>query len=414
MKIKKLTIRKPKIPFDGIIVFLILFFNNETLSNNLCLFMEQPTRIVTFAAVLYALYRIIRYRDLIKVKVALFSLLLIALVIVALIIDGSYTNGYMLLIMGILNGTILALFIPFERFSELFIKATIFMSAASLLFTYILKPVMRFFPFLFPRVTNSAGIVFYDAHICYVNTSARFFRNYGIFREPGIFAIVLCFSIVLVIFAKPKNFSRKKTLIYFSVFAITLISTFSTTGYVAALLIALAAMISQNNRGVSRSSIIMVIAFVALVVVYLFFFENLENPFEKFNNTSDSYSSYRYRIETIVNGTVLSLRQPMGYGLQKGIYALQNANSLKSYHNTSTWIAMSVYLGIPYFLLCLVSFLGFFVKKTKSMIVFLPFFLLLSGEAMLYNAMIYAFIMYGMTAKVSISEQMMRSNKIVR
>ena len=406
MKINKLTIRKPKIPLDGILVFLIFFFNNETLSNNLCLFMEQPTRIATVAAAIYAVYRIIRYRDLIKVKVALFSVLLIALVIVALIIDGSYTNGYMLLIMGILNGAILALFIPFERFSELFIKISFFMSAASLLFTYPLKPIMRFAPFLFPRLTNSAGLVFYDAHLCYVNTNAKFFRNYGIFREPGVFAIVLCFSIALLVFAKPESFSRKKSLIYTVVFAVTLISTFSTTGYVAAMMIALISVFSRNSRGVSRSSIILVIAFVALVAAYLFFFENLENPFDKFNNASDSYSSYRYRIETIVNGVAISLRQPQGYGLQKGIYALQNANSLKSYHNTSTWISMSVYLGVPYFLLCAVSFFEFFRKKTNSMILFLPFFLLLSGEAMVYNALIYAFIMYGMTAKVSRSSRL--------
>ena len=399
MKINKLTIHKPKIPFDGLLVFLVFFFNNETLSNNLCLFMEQPTRIVTVAAVLYAVYRIIRYKDCLKVKPALFSIILILLVTVALIIDGSFTNGYMLLIMGIVNGTIIALFIPFKRFSELFIKISFFMSVASLLFTYLLKPLLRFAPFLFVKVTNSAGISFYDAHICYVNTAPRFFRNYGIFREPGVFAIILCFSIALVLFANPESFSRKKTYIYIGVFAVALISTFSTTGYVAALMIVLTALISRNNRTVSRGTILMIFVFVVLIAVYLFFFENMENPFEKFDSSSKSYSSYEYRIETIINGISVSFMQPIGYGLQKGISALQNANSLKTYHNTSTWISMSVYLGIPYFLLCAVAFFEFFRKKAGSMLLFLPFFLLLSGEALVYNSLIYVFIMYGMTAR---------------
>lgn len=362
--------------------------------------MEQPVRLATAFLLGFSVYRIVRYRDMIKLRILLLTLFLSACIVVALVIDGSYTNGYVLLLMGVLNGAIVTSFITVERFYELYIKIISFLAVVSMVCTYLLKPLMSRMTFFFIPVTNSAGIPFYDAHLCYVHSGAGYIRNYGIFREPGVYAIFLCLGLAFLIFGGESRITGKKRLFFIVTLALTLISTFSTTGYVALLMIALAAVLTRRVSNSKKLTVLAITAFIVMILAFLFVSQGFENPLDKFNSSSRAYSSFLFRMETIVQGAYLSLIQPFGYGIQRGIEALRQAFTLSEYHNTSTWVSMSVYLGVPYFITCLITVFQFFRGKMKSWLLFIPFFLLLSGETLLYNPFVYVLAMYGVTVPV--------------
>lgn len=395
--------KKAIFSLDALLVFLLFFFNNETLSNNLCTFVDQPVRLVTVFIALVFLYRVLLKNNKINVSVLLLTLLLSAFIFFAFLFDTEFTGGYVLLFMGVLNGMFIASLIPFERFCDLYVRISSFFALMSLLLTYILKPVISAIPSIFKVVTNSADVSFYNAFICYIRTGEDGARNWGIFREPGVYAIFLCISILFLCFVVRGLYSKRRFIYYLVLLLITLFSTLSTTGFIAIILIFMALFLSQSiNRRDKRFYLLLVI-FMLVMMLMFFAVGNVDSPFEKLNSESSGYSSFEYRLETIVAGIKVTLRQPLGYGLQNGIEVLKSEYTMNNYHNTSTWVSMSVYLGIPYLIVCLIFFFRFFKTRIKSWLVFIPFFLLLSAEALVYNPFIYILLMY--SAKIGFIER---------
>ena len=96
-------------------------------------------------------------------------------------------------------------------------------------------------------MVNTSGMSFYNLFIVVIPKiyyySSIMVRNFGLFREPGVYQmyIILALIIQLFIFSKP---NLKITIMYILV----LISTFSTTGYIALLLLLGTYMVKRNKN----------------------------------------------------------------------------------------------------------------------------------------------------------------------
>lgn len=375
-----------------LLLLLVLFFNNETLSNNLCTFVKQPTQYVSALLIVYFLYYIITHREVLRafnrnafILVTLFTIF----IPVSYMRDSGFTNGYILLILAVMSAFSLSIMLEFKKFAILFVWYMSALSVISLVCTYILKYMTPFLGGVFKIVTNSAGVSFYNMYACYVYSGKMYYRNFGIFREPGVYAIFLCIAIIFVLLYKEELSRKAFTSILFILIG-TLISTFSTTSYIALFMIII--WYGLINRRLEIKHV--VAAFLAIILLMWFSDSYVANPLEKLNSDS---SSMQYRMETIITGIELMTEKPFGYGILRGINAMSSNYSLKYYHNTSTWVAIGVYLGIPFLLTSFITLLRFCKKRLGSVFLVIPIVLVLSGEMLIYNPFVYILCFYGAT-----------------
>lgn len=385
--------QKERIPIVlKVLLFLVLFFNNETLSNNLCTFVKQPTQYVSALIITYVFCYIIIHKEVLR---AFNRNAFILVILFAIFTTGSYmrdsgfTNGYILLILALVSAFSLSILLEFKKFAVLFVWYMYTLSIISLVCTYILKYFAPFLRGIFKIVTNSADVSFYNMYVCYVYSGGMYYRNFGIFREPGVYAIFLCIAIIFILLYKDEFPQKTFTCVLFVLIG-TLISTFSTTSYIALFMIII--WYGLINRQLETKYVIA--AFLTIIILMWLSDNYIANPLEKLSSNS---SSMQYRMETIITGIELMTEKPFGYGILRGINAMSSNFGLKNYHNTSTWVAIGVYLGVPFLLTSFVSLLRFCKKRLGSIFLIIPIVLVLSGEMLIYNPFVYLLCFYGAT-----------------
>ncbi|MFZ4435697.1 MAG: hypothetical protein ACOYOR_04230 [Flavobacterium psychrophilum] len=109
-------------------------------------------------------------------------------------------------------------------------------------------------------------------------------RNNGIFFEPGRFAIFILFALSINVFYFKKTFIEKKTIIL----VVTLISTFSTTGYICLLIILFIKSLYIKTNILSKC------LFFLFLVIIAYYISNLDFMYDKILNEAKSeYESSR-------------------------------------------------------------------------------------------------------------------------
>lgn len=372
----------------GKVLLLLLFlFNNETLANNLCTWMQQPTIIVVGMLFAWFVVNGINkhyFRHVDKGSFVAATALSVCAMIVFFIDNAK--NGYILLAMALLSSFAITTTFRVDEFEIEIVKISKWISLYSLICTYILKIIAPKLGFI-RIVRNSAGTAFYNFIFCYVHTGTNYYRNYGVFREPGVYAYFLCLALLFLILKK-KHFDQKDFTSTLVILVITLITTFSTTGYIAILVILIWVAFVRKELNY-KLAIILSIATVALIV-----FSNnfIDNPLSKLNANS---SSYLYRIESIKTAMNLIIKRPLGYGINIGLNEMATNYGMATFHNTNTWTTLAVYFGIPFMVITTLGMIMFIKKTSSSLVLLVPFIFLLSGEMLVYNPFVYVLIIYG-------------------
>lgn len=389
---KVLTNNNSRLTVLFTLIFVLLFyFNNETLPNNLSQRVSQPCMFVAIGELAFfiisgGLKYLTRGRSLVVASVLIF------LTIFSGLFDSIFSNGYSLLIMNILVAVTFVSILPYNVFVKYFVHVTVFFAIASLLITYLLSPVVRILPL--SHLTNSAGVSFTNAYLCYLVDYDGYIRNTGIFREAGVWGGFLSLALILLISSRDL-FSKKIFNIFSIILVLTILSTFSTTCFLTLLLIYIVSLL-QSNNGLRNNKFLF---FVLLLGVAAFFYyrgsiEEIDNTFNKLSRES---SSYQTRTEIIVNSISIMFNNPFGLGIVNGAAALMQSNTLDAFHNTSTLVAGGVYFGFLYLIIYIIGMFLFCKKRLGTWMFIIPLFLLLSGEQYIFNPWWYMFLFYGFT-----------------
>lgn len=372
------------------LIFVLLFyFNNETLPNNLSQFVSQPCMFVAIGElVLFIISG--RFNNLTKGYSLIVAIVSILLVFFSGMFDSVYSNGYNLLIMNILVAITFVSLLPYEIFVKYFVKVTVFFAIASLVITYLLSPVVHALPL--PHVTNSAGVSFTNAFLCYLVDYEGYIRNTGIFREAGVWGGFL--SVALVLLVSNKDLFSKKLFNVFSIVLVaTILSTFSTTCVLALLLIYIAFLLQDRKKAKDNKFVLIVL--ILGLAAFFYFRGSIEEIDNTFNKLSRDSSSYQTRTEIIINSISIIFNKPLGLGIVNGAAALMQSNTLDAFHNTSTLVACGVYFGLLYLIIYVVGMFLFCKKRLGSWLYFVPIMLLLSGEQYIFNPWWYMLLFYG-------------------
>lgn len=238
------------------------------------------------------------------------------------------------------------------EFENIYVELMVFLAAVSVIFYIIGR--------LFPTFVKSLpvfhglngdypivmGVFFYPCESnLYLSTLSR---NNGIFREMGLFAMMLIWALCIMLQRKNAGRYNLKKL---TVIIIALITTFSTTGIFAFIML-LPVLINKRNIKVmgKRMGRLKYVIYVFIITFYgVLVYKNRILIFGKLNSGNINYGSFRIRYEGLIQDFFMFIGAPWGIGPTR--YMAESVGSANS---------------ISYFLACfglgttVIIFLGFF------------------------------------------------------
>lgn len=229
-----------------------------------------------------------------------------------------------------------------EQLGKVYIIIISLLSVYSLLCLYILKPLVLSETITVSQFTNSADHSFYNFGLAYAPTWWWYYRNYGIFREPGVYQ----FFIIIALYMNMYMIKWSRTWIswfYSILLSITMITTYSTNGVVELLLIWSVLFFDKKLYEIPWIKIIALMGTLFLVsitvyslmeqtLLYVFF----DRVFSKLFSHTISMSA---RVKAIIVDLYLFLNKPfLGDKLATVLHSVD--------HNTTSTMIMFAIWGI--------------------------------------------------------------------
>lgn len=195
-----------------------------------------------------------------------FAFLMFFCIIITAVLNDDYLNGYAYLAFLICVSIVLTRYINFAEFVFYFDKFMFFISCISLItfLIYFLNPT--FLSFL-PTVTNTANMNFHTVIFSNLIDYTGPLRNFGAFREPGVYQLFLILALLFQIFC-----FKQVNIRHFIIYCIAILTTFSTTGYFALFLVIIcyATMISNMTFKQKSMLLLFMILFFGVISIMLF------------------------------------------------------------------------------------------------------------------------------------------------
>lgn len=263
---------------------------------------------------------------------------------------------------------------------------------------------------LLPTVTNTAGTAFYTFFIGSIELTEMgraLIRSNGVFWEPGAFAIYLIFNIIIELFAF-ETINIKRLLVS----CLGVLLTFSTTGYIVLVVVAIAFLLSSRSEGYSRNVKFLIWLSVIGISAFAIASESnaiIDGVFGKLLNLS-SNSSATTRFSSLFNGMKVALSHPVfGAAGNTGQYMsmiITGGNAKYTIGGTiitNTIVGLSASYGLIVGFLFVLGNFKYARKITNSrktaVLVFIAIVLAYFGERF-FSFMPFVFSMYGISNNV--------------
>lgn len=384
-----------KFKFDlyTLLILIALFFSHDTLlfginSSEICITIRK---VVPFILLFVLSVNFIRKPELGK-KDLLAIISLIVLLLASCVINDEEIANYIYRLIIILDAFLLVLLNI--NVMEKYTSIMYFLSCYSLPFFVCINLFKNILSYM-PMVTTYIGHIYVHA-IFFVaplqGTSLySFTRNHGIFREPGVFMLLLVIA-VLYEFTKCKLDTRK-----IIVFIATILSTGSTAGLI--ILTAIFMVFCIKTKGVRYKKLVLsMIAFIG-VLALLHFGETAFSG--KFTYGSNSYGSFYARFSSIITNIEIAASNPFFGCGRYNLYntVLNNDFYYQAIDNTNSILICYAAFGIPFGLICTYGIFRFIsIREQNFSIALFKFIIIttaLSNEDIGQNIVFYIMIFLG-------------------
>ena len=272
----------------------------------------------------------------------LFALAAGAVIVLPMFFKRDWQLMYFSIWLAVLFGVFVSLFLSLEEGAKLYLKILCVLSVYSLLCAYGL----RFLPdrglLKLPVVVNSAKTEFYFFGASFVPITFVKFRNFGIFREPGVYQYFLILGLYLNNYQVRWD-SEKKLWAVNLLLAVTTVSTFATGGLVELVLLVVVLFFDKGwyRKKAGKLAAGAVILLGGAVTVYSFatkglLYAGIMDALSKFDPNHESMTD---RAGSIMENTKIFLRHPLlGGGIREVLYVVAN--------NTSSSTILYAVLGV--------------------------------------------------------------------
>lgn len=320
--------------------------------------------------------------------------ILFFLIAFTIVTNSDYSGGNIIKAYILLLGFLFSQMISFDKMKQSFIDIMFVISLVSLI-CYALYPFFKRITFL-PLISNGEKSLLCLGLTNVDLTPNNILRNWGPFWEPGVFQIYLNLSIIFLLLEEKRDY--KKIIVNIA----AIISTFSTTGYIALALIIFGFYLTNCKKITLNKAIAGLFCISGSLLIFLneSFTKLL---FGKLNPKSAEFTSASSRIGSIVANWLCIKKGPIfGVGVNRlteivNEYIKTSGDSLFSNTNglLMNYAIFGVVFGLFYTYL-LIKFISNLTKKNKIIFVFvlLTIVLELFSEPLINSLLFNTIIFY--------------------
>ena len=358
---KNICIKKVKKDIWCIMLLSVLFTTDTIFfgTNENLFWPKLVQSSLLFVALLLVMY-FIKVKRRIELKKIIVLMLMSLLILLTGISNEDIRFGYIFKI-GLFTYALAVIeYVSLEKFAMYFDNIIYFFSVVSLIGYIVVGVFPEILNFAIP-LKNNAGVEYYNFIFFVVEKGQSYLRNYSVFREPGVFQAYIIIALIFQM-SFSSIFQKKRMIVYI----ITIITTFSTTGYIALVFVMILFIIKKpsliNNKRLLISVIISTIGVAFFLLVMLPNSSLLLSPvYAKFSKSNSSYVSFLARKASIVVNIHLWAENPIcGVGLTDvdklfPIISQQLLGSSVS-SNTNTFLAQFASHGFVYGIIWAIGF----------------------------------------------------------
>lgn len=390
---------KKGISSNDIIVFLIMYFSEDVLmfstNMNRAFFALKNICVVLITA--FMMYRQVKKSIKIFRSVVIIVSIMCVNICVTMVANQDVDNRFFYHLVIIILAVMVSSELSETDFVISYCKCMKLFSIASLI-EYVVFLLAYRITLIAPQITNLSGAQFSNWFLAVSLNKEYYFiypyRNWGIYREPGVYMCFLILALIFQLFYCEWN--AINVLIYFS----ALITTFSTGGYIVAFaLLVLYAIESMSVRKIQNRKLIGIIVLSVVVCgCVLYFWEFIDKwVFAKFAQEGGSADS---RFGAVLSNLFLFFRKPfLGNGwtnMSVDFSTIQDI--IVSNHNTNTFLLLFAVYGLVVGIIMLGGTTSFFIGKNKVFLgvcLALCWIITLSNENLSLNVVVYIIAVYG-------------------
>ena len=330
----------------GLFFFVILLLSRNTLYTSTVLgFRRAQLAMFGLIGILGLVFLLVNRKNLRailtdgRIPAAIIFTLILTLPMVA---KGDWQAMYVSILLCLYVAVFVSYFLPYREVAAYFVLAMTFLGAYSVVAEYILDPMVSAGWFSVPSFSYHESRSFHNFYLSFVVIRETYFRNYGIFREPGLYQFFLILALYLANYRV--TWQKKRHLWAVNgILAVTMVSTFSTGGVLELGLLAVV-LFFEKKLYRDKRILALVLACGAVGVLGLVFiivqkgalYQTLFTMVEKLFVVNDSSGS---RYEAIASNVSVFLQHPL-FG---GRFA-QTLEAVR--HNTSSTTLLFAVYGI--------------------------------------------------------------------
>lgn len=378
-----------------ILVFFLVYFNLSSLAVTL----RMSNAVYAIGSFLFFfavfIWNIFRKRSIkFNYMLMLLCITMILIILCNMLLNQDNNILNFVIILQIIVMFLLSSFMSFEDFAENFVKVMLFLCIYSLVIMYIIVPFIPIISSLFPIRVNETGLQIRDYifGFHFVDHSVAMRRNTAIFREMGVFQFYSNLALIFELFVIKRS---KKRYFIITIFIVTTLSTFSTTGILQLITIIFAYLLNNADKKkyfkeIFKLLVGFLLLFLTISIISPQFRNSIELALMKFSEGSGSYEG---RTSAIISNLNAWADSPVfGNGINAGIQRLENLIG-HSAHNTSTTTAFLDTYGLFFTLIIsfpvILMFLRFKSNKIVSSLLIFGFFLSINSERLIYDQFFY-------------------------
>ena len=273
-----------------------------------------------------------------------------------MILKQDFQMMYGTLLAGFYLAVFLSYFTTVKEVAGYYVRIMCVLAVYSLIATYILRRLPDAGLLAVPQMINTKGNGYYNFGLCYVSITHVSYRNFGMFREPGVYQFFLMVALYL------NNYwvewkKERDMWIANGILAVTMLSTVATGGIIELALFVVVLFFDKKmyrDKRVRMLAIVLVLAVVAVITyswiqrnrLYRLIYVNLIG---KFVNREDSFVE---RADAIFSNIRLILANPiLGAKFKTVLHGVNNNTSstlivfaacglLAGLVHTASWFAL--------------------------------------------------------------------------
>jgi len=333
-----------KTAFVGYMLMILLLARNTLYTHAMLGFYKSQILMLGVVALGVAVFAVYHRRHLKQLFLDRRMLLVIAFAVVLLVpmvVKRDLQLMYLTMFICVLFAIFLAYFVQMKEVAKVYVVTLCALAVYSIIAAYGLRilPDRGILPV--PTVMLNSGVELYNFGLGFASLSFVKDRNFGIFREPGIYQFFIILALYLTNYSVEWKKQRSLWLANL-ILAVTMVTTKATGGLVELILFVGVLFFDKKMYRNKKLKILAIIGVAVLMVVLIISFATKNAIYwliydiliEKFVNRSDSVTE---RTEAILVDLQIFLRHPIfGAKLADVLHAVRN-------NTTSTMILYAVF-----------------------------------------------------------------------